>query len=330
MKMNEISRLLLFVALVLAIPGLLNRVVPLKAHFDSRPIARLRAMPSNVILIGDSMLDNGVDADLLGQRLGGRHVALLWHGGAASAMWYFTLKNYIVASGVHPDLVCILFRDRLLTDANFRARGTGLKQIEAAMHEDEPVYRLVLGNDSAGNRDLERWVTDIYPLNARRYAFQAKIEQVLFRALSMTGIKPSKLERRVNETFATSNLRVEATEEATALNEAKELEFDPDPRHSFLPHIVDVAAQAHIPLCFLRVKRHPSADGHVVQSEQLRRYIADLRAWLEGHGCFFIDDTDNPERTEDMYVRAGNDHMGPWARRRSTELYGNKLRPILP
>jgi len=320
---------LIFVAVVLTIPALLSHLLPVKKHFDSRPLERLRARRPNVVLISDSMLDNGVDTELMGQQLGGRRVELLWHGGAATAAWYFKLKNYVIASGVHPDLVCILFRDWMLTDATFRTTGTYRSKIEAAMHEGDPVYRLLLGDDFAGKQGLERWINRIYPLNARRHVQQEKIERALCRLISVSGLAVGVVERKVNEAFAMANLRAEATEEASAVSKEEEVDFDPDPGHSFLPHIVDLAAQARIPLCFLRVKRYPAADGHVAQSERLRRYVADLRAWIESRGCVFIDDTDNLDRTQDMFLKAGDDHMGPWAKRRSTELYGNTLRPIL-
>ena len=63
-----------------------------------------------------------------------RDVELLWNGGAASAAWYLLLKNYVVASGIHPRLVCIFFRERMLTDATFRTT---------------PTYRRFLGVDPA-------------------------------------------------------------------------------------------------------------------------------------------------------------------------------------
>src|SRR6185295_14643237 len=123
MKMTEKSRLWLFMALVIILPALLNRVLPGKGHFNSKPIEQLKSKQPDLVLIGDSMLDSRVDADLLGQKLGGP-VALIWNGGAASAWWYLVLKNYVLAADVHPKVVCFFFRDRLLTDAAFRTTGT--------------------------------------------------------------------------------------------------------------------------------------------------------------------------------------------------------------
>ena len=42
----------------------------------------------------------------------------------------------------------------------------------------------------------------------------------------------------------------------------------------------------------------------------------------------FIDDTENPQRTREMFLAPHDDHMGPWAKERSTTLYAEKLRPL--
>jgi hypothetical protein len=328
-RTKENLRLVVFVAVVLIVPAVASHLVPMKTRFDAKPIARLRAKKPQVVVLSDSMVDNGIDAELLGKLLNNRRVELLWYGGAASASWYFRVKNYIVASRIHPELVCIFFRDRVLTDPRFRTEGSYRSKLESAIHEDEPIYRLVLGQLPAGEWDLHSWVDRLYPLNARRHAEHEKIEQVSMRLVANAGVTVSELRRWTNETFALINLGGGAAEEAEAISKEKEADFDPDPRRSFLPHIVAAAAEARIPLCFLRVKRHPGQDGVVQQSEQLRRYIAGLRKWIENQGCHFIDDTDNPARTPDMYLQPGDDHMGPWAKERSTEFYADKLRPLL-
>jgi hypothetical protein len=328
-RTKESWRLLIFVGVVVILPAVASHLAPIKTHFDAKPLVRLRAKKPQVVILSDSMVDNGVDPELLGKLLDDRRVELFWYGGAASASWYFRLKNYIVASRIHPELVCIFFRDRVLTDPRFRTEGSYRSKLEAAMHENEPIYRLVLSQELAGEGDLHRWVDRLFPLNARRHAQHERIEQTSMRLVANAGVTVPKLRRSINETFALTNLAGGATEEAVALSKEKQTEFDPDPRRSFLPHIVAAGAEARIRLCFVRVKRHPGVDGRVQQDEKLRSYIADLRNWIESRGCYFIDDTDNQARTEDMYLQPGDDHMGPWAKERSTELYAHELRPLL-
>ena len=137
------------------------------------------------------------------------------------------------------------------------------------------------------------------------------------------------LRRRVNETFDVAKLRDEVMDESTELSGAKAEEFNPDPRHSFLSHMVAIAKQAGIPLCFVRQKRYPLPDGTTPQSESLRRYIAQLRAWLESEGCTLIDLTNDPEPDQSMYNKPGDDHMRRAAKAKMTEIYARKLGPLL-
>ena len=326
----ETRRLLFFVSVVVALPVLANHSLPVRGQFDARPLQRLRATQPQVVLISDSTLDNGVDPDLMQQSLGGRKVELLWHGGAASASWYLTLKNYVVASGTGPALVCVLFRDRMLTEPAFRTTGPYRGKIETQMHESEPVVDLVLGAGASGRVSRARWVDTIFPLNKRRHVQQEKIERTVFRWVAASGVDVNAVERKVNGTFALAHLRAEAADEAGAISQQPEASFGADPARSFLPHMVDLAVANQMRLCFLRVKRYPESDGRVAQSDALRSYMAELRAYLESRGCAFIDDAEEPARTADMFLRPGDDHMSAEAKARSTELYAQKLRSLLP
>jgi hypothetical protein len=326
---SELCRLVIYAGIVLLGPAIASHLMPDKRHFDLRPIAHLRAAKPKVVILSDSMVDNGIDPELLGKLLGNRSVELMWYGGAASASWYFRLKNYIIASGIQPELVCIFFRDWMLTDPHFRAEGSYRSQVEAAMHETEPVYERVMGRKRNGESEFQAWIDRIYPLDARRHVEHEKIDQAAARMVTSFGLRVTDLRHWVRDMFALAKLTGGGIEEAAGVSKEPEVEFDPDPARSFLPHMVREAADARIRLCFVRVKRYPGPDGRVPQSEQLRKYIAALNTWIESHGCYFVDDAENPERTADMYL-PGNDHIGPWAKKRSTELYAAELRRFLP
>ncbi len=171
-KHRETIRLVIFVACFLAVPALVSQFIPLRTHFDKQPIARLRAQHPDVVILSDSIVDNGVDPQLLGRSLQGSdpgpRVELLWYGGASSASWFFQLKNHVIASGLQPRLVCIFFRDRMLTNPTFPApRELYRAKLEAAMHEDEPVYRQVLGAKDKELNRLSRLIELLYPLVIR-------------------------------------------------------------------------------------------------------------------------------------------------------------------
>ena len=327
MKMTEKGRLWLFIVLVAFVPALFNQLVPAKSRFDGKPIARLRAKQPALVLIGDSMLGSRIDPELLEKELH-RPVAILWNGGAGSAWWYLVFKNYILAADIHPKAVCIFFRDRLLTSGTLRTTGIYRRPLERAMHNNEPAIRLVLGESTVAGTGLEKWATLLYPWNGRRYVEHEKLSWLALRTVTKTGHGARHLESRVNDAFDVNRLRRGVTE-STELAGTEAMPFDADPARNFLPHIVDLADRAHVRLVFVRTKRHPGPDGHVAQNESLVQYMKQLRAWLNTRDCTLIDDTEDPAFTPDMFLQGTDDHIGPWAKSRSTEIYASKFRSFL-
>jgi hypothetical protein len=131
------------------LPALISHLIPVRRAFDSQPIAQLRHTQPEVVMIGDSVLGGSLDPVLFAKETGLRDVELLWNGGAASAAWYLLLKNNVVAAGIHPRLVCVFFRERMLTDATFRTTDTYRPYLESIRREKEPIYRTILQRDEA-------------------------------------------------------------------------------------------------------------------------------------------------------------------------------------
>jgi len=86
------------------------------------------------------------------------------------------------------------------------------------------------------------------------------------------------------------------------------------------------AKAAGLTLFFVRVQRRPVGGRTPYQSPLRRRYIEDLRLYLESHGAIFRDDTGDPALTLDMYE--DGDHLSVGARRRYTEIFFERLRPL--
>ena len=272
MKRSATVRLLFFVLAVLLVPMALNHVLPAKTRFNRQPLERLRAARPSVILIGDSLVHAAVDPQLLQKELGAGEVEMIWRGGAASAAWYLSLKNYVAASGVRPRLCCIFFTYDLLTNAAFRTTATYRSFLESLMHENEPVFRFVLGEQTARENPLQRIVSWLYPLNERRHHYQEKISRFAYRTESLTGPKVKGLPRRVNEIFDVARLRQETLPQTAEAEAARPLIFSADPKKNFLPHMVETAARAGIPLCFVRVRPYPGPENEFQESPELRRY----------------------------------------------------------
>jgi len=321
-------RLTIFVAAVILLPALICHLIPARRKFDPKPIARLQHRQPEVVMIGDSVLGGAIDPALFARETGLRDVEMLWNGGAASAAWYLLLKNYVVASEIHPRFVCIFFRERMLTNATFRTTATYRHFLESISHDKEPVYRAIVEGDVEERGVLGRVVEWLYPLNNRRHVQAEKISRLAFRIASgSTEIGP--LRRQVNKTFDVARLRAEIMNESAEITGEKPENFDPDPKRNFLPHIVAMAKDAGIPLCFVREKRYPLPDGSTPQTEDIRRYTADLRHWIESQGCLFVDLTNNPRPDQTMYTKPGDDHIREEAKPESTKIYAEELRPLL-
>ena len=323
-------RLTIFVAAVVLMPPLISHLIPVRRDFDPKPVTRLRHKQPAVVMIGDSVLGGSINPSLFARELGLRGVELLWNGGAASAAWYLLLKNYVVASGIHPQLVCIFFRERMLTDATFRTTPTYRRFLESIQHEKEPIFRAILEGDATQEENaLSRVIDWLYPLNGRRHVQAEKISRLAFRVAEGGSARIGPLRRRVNEIFDVAKLRDEIMNESTELSGEIPEEFVPDPKRNFLPHLVATAKEAAIPLCFVREKRYPQPDGTTAQSEDMKRYIAKLRRWVEDQGCTFVDLTNDSEPDQGMYTKPGDDHIRPAAKDKMTRIYAEKLRPLL-
>ncbi len=329
MKSRHLAQLLIYILAVLLVPLLLNHWLPQKRPFNPKPLERLQAERPAIVLIGDSLVHAAIDPPLLEKELGDGRVEMIWRGGAASAAWYLSLKNYVVASGVKPRWVCIFFNYDLLTNAAFRTTATYRAFLESLMHGDDPVFHEVLGDESARRTPLQRIANRLYPLNDRRHHYQERLSRFAFRLESLAGPKIKGLPRRVNEIFDVARLRQETLPQTPEAVAARSLVFSADPRENFLPHIVATARDAGIPLCFVRVRPNPGPDNVFEESAELRAYVGELRSWIEAQGCAFIDTTANQRFTPDMYLRPDDDHIGPWAKERATKIYADELRPLL-
>jgi hypothetical protein len=76
--------------------------------FEPAPIADLAGMNPGYVIIGDSMAGTRIDPKRLSE-LTHQPIAPLLHAGSGSAWWYLVLKNWVIASGVHPRCVFIFF-----------------------------------------------------------------------------------------------------------------------------------------------------------------------------------------------------------------------------
>jgi hypothetical protein len=124
-----------------------------------------------------------------------------------------------------------------------------------------------------------------------------------------------------NEVFALDKLRkFEGSDLAAATNAS--LDFAANVDDSLLPEIMRLAASANIRLAFIRAQRRPTPEGPPAQSEALKKYIDDLRAYLTAHQAYFHDDWGDPDQP--LAVYADGDHLTQEGRLRYTERFARQ------
>ncbi|MCC2670472.1 MAG: hypothetical protein K0Q72_2943, partial [Armatimonadetes bacterium] len=128
---------------------------------------------------------------------------------------------------------------------------------------------------------------------------------------------------RTNASFAVRHLRPDLPSELAATEDAQAEPFSPDPDASFLPHLLELAGRHRLRLCLVRVKRRPNQGNIRTQDPDLRRYVAELKSYVQGSGHYFHDETDDAALTLDTYQ--DGDHLHEQARVPYTRHFRRRL-----
>lgn len=258
-----------------------------------------------VVFIGNSMVRRGVSAEILTEASGAK-TYLLAKPGAFSALWYLFIKNVLVPARHRPGTVVIVFRDDYLTRPTYRVDGLYKKEIDAYATAAEPALdRLAYGavaedglmSGLAGVERSRRWMK----------------ERAESRALTLyLDIKERNLKRMLGRTFGEGAMVGELVDlaqlDAEELDEERLVDFDAAVSDSFLPLIIELAADHDMQLVMVRYKRKRDLGGNN-EPPELKRYIGKLRAYLERHSVPLIDFTDDPRITLEHWGRG--DHLDP-------------------
>ena len=296
-----------------------------RTPFDAGRVSDLARMNPGLVVIGDSMAGSRIDPALL-TRLTGQLTAPLLYAGSGPAWWYLALKNWVIASGIHPRAVIVFFRDTNLTNVMFRIDATWSLDTAARDREDDlnaavarrrgsPFYRLRDG--------FER----MYQAEQARRRIEPVVSEWPARAIFPYRKPRAAFLERLNDRFGLSHLRPMDAADMQA-TEDHEADFGAFVEKSGLPLMLRDARNAGLTLVLVRVQRRPIDGRPPYQSPALQRYTADLKAYVEAHGGIFMDDTGDPAETLDLYE--DGDHLSREGRRRYTELFVSRLRQRVP
>jgi len=293
--------------------------------FNPTPIGELAGMKPGIVVIGDSMAGTRIDRRRL-MELSGLTVAPLLHAGSGSAWWYLVLKNWVIASGIHPRYVLIFFRDTNLTNVMYRLDEQFRWIVDSAAHEREDELNGVIASATQGPwYQVPAAIERAYGADGARRWMEPAASGTLGKVLIPGRRKRTEFMTNMNARFGLDHLRpMDAADLQTAVD--READFGRHVNRSVLPLMLREARTAGLTLCFIRVQRRPVDGKPPYQSPALRRYVRDLRAYLEANGAKFHDETGDTALTLDMYE--DGDHIARGLRRLYTGILFERLRPL--
>lgn len=285
--------------------------------FDQEGADAVREVQPEFVVIGDSMAGIRIDPLQL-TRLSGRRVIGLYQQGSPVAYWYLALKNLVANNDLQSIRGAIFFfRDDQLTTQVQVAPGS----LDRVAREREPELDRILAADKLGSySQVHRLARTAYQFDRTRLYVEPLLNR--WPASVVEGDRSSELLSMINnEVFALDKLRkFEGSDLAASTNES--LDFAANVNRSLLPEILRIAEEKDIRLAFIRVQRRPTPDGPPPQSDALKKYIDDLRAYLAAHDVYFHDDWGDPEQP--LAVYADGDHLTQAGRMRYTERFAER------
>ena len=298
---------------------------PRQYPFEASRIRQLQRLNPGWVVIGDSMAGTRIDERRLGE-LAGRPVAPLLQAGSGPVFWYLALKNWVIASGIKPRVVFIVFRDTNLTNVMFRLDEQFGWSLDFVVAEREDEVDSLITAWTAGPWDRVHDVVDtLYDSDRARRVLEPAVTTWPAKIMIPSRRQRTAFLSDLNARFGLERLRpMEAADIQAA--EDREADFDRDAQRSVLPLMLRDARRAGLTICFVRVQRRPVGGRPPFQSRAMRRYVEDLRAHVEANGGVFRDDTGDPALTLDMY--ADGDHIARESRRSYTEIFFERLRPL--
>ncbi|MBI9015974.1 MAG: hypothetical protein JEZ07_01810 [Phycisphaerae bacterium] len=282
-----------------------------------------------MILLGNSMLQNGIDENLFNQCVGIKTLKITL-GGSASAWWYLTMKNVIAKAHRKPDMVVLFFRDDFLIRPEFRVDGSYLGYINDM-------------RDPGGESLLDR-LAYLNNLNQLQYLLikHSSVAQMHYQAKPaindlikakivgpMTGNQPKAIEKAIARVFENKKLNQNLLTNRQLASEMtkndSERQFSQKLNNSFLPEIVSIAGDSNIRLILVRVKcRRDLTPGQ--QPEHLLHYIDQLKKYCQSKNVDLIDFSDDDRIRSEHY--ADGDHLNPAGCRLFTKMVADKIRTL--
>ncbi|MBI5935099.1 MAG: hypothetical protein HY867_15470 [Chloroflexi bacterium] len=283
-----------------------------------------------VVLLGDSVLEQGVDEFALSAELNVPAHAIAVPG-STSAFWYLILKNVILQAEPHPATVALLFRDTILTLPNYHVKGGYINELDqfATAREDVLQERAYLNFMNP----LEKAALSYLPLYRKGQQFKERTDGRVRNLIPgvLFSCDADCVARADATVYHVENLRPEFVHEALAGDEdflftRAAMDFDALIEQSFLPEIIRVARENNVQLILVheRTQIFPSVEA---EPKALRIYKQKLAAYLEQNDIPLVDFSYDPRLPKSYFVDIL--HMNAEGKALFTQLLAEALRPFL-
>lgn len=256
-----------------------------------------------IVLMGDSTLVLGVDADLLAQQTG-KSVYSIGIPGSASALWYLILKNNIAESTYKPKVLLVVFRDTMLTAPGYRVHGSYFDLVDEYARRNEPLF--IQKSFVNLMNPLEITAEKYFPLYVSRTNIRNNIDaHIRYFSPALFGCDRDCTDYSMGDIFSGADLEPNALVDAVAAAEsylytADQMDFSFQVGRSYLPEMIQIARENNIQIVFVRIKIE-SAGARIANSSAMLNYLASLKNYLADENVPLMDFGSDPRLTHDLF-----------------------------
>ncbi|RJP48821.1 MAG: hypothetical protein C4583_13750 [Anaerolineaceae bacterium] len=323
-------------ALTLGLPRVFNVPYPAQAGptFDNAVRSRytniLEEYQVELALMGDSVLEQGVDGEALSEALDVPSYAIAVPGSTAP-FWYLILKNIILEAEPRPDAVLILYRDTILTLPDFHVNGGYVNELDqfATAREDVLIERAYLNFMNP----LEKFALAWFPLYSSRQQVTDLADYYARNLLPalLSACRGECLDRAHAAIFHIDNVVPEFQEAALVEDEeflftARAMDFHGTVEESFLPEIIRLCRENGIRLILVHERTLLFANA-AAEPKALREYKSEMAEYLEANEVPLIDFSYDPRLPEEYFTDVL--HMNAAGKAAFTQLLSEALMPML-
>lgn len=293
-------------------------------------IADMSRTSTKLVLVGDSVLLDGVDPDQF-EKIFGQKIYFMAFPGSSSAQWYLLLKNSIIKANPRPETVVILFRDTALTTPDFRVTGQYLAQIDenAKADDTELLNRAYIWPVGPVEQVFSRY----FPLYSDRAYLRTKVDSRLKYTLParLFGCSSKCVETAIWETFSSDMMNsavmgVAVGEAENHLYTLGTMNFKAQVDKSFLPLIINLARKNHIRLILAQARTRDSMNASS-QPALLSAYTRDLERYLKDQGVTYLSFTNEARVPSNDFKDVI--HMTSAGRKIFTPIFAEAIRSLI-